>query len=684
MSFTPYVTFANGAAGATPISATNLNSSFSNVASYIDSRLPFFYPEDYGTVTAGGVVDNSTAFQAVSDAAAAAGGGIVIIRTPGLYACKSVSINSNTTWLSLDGVKYTYYTSEINKEIFSFNEFSSANYVENCAFIGGEFDLTAISGGVTGLHCIRVWGAKNYRIENVKATKSDYGCIAHISRGTGTYTLYPQNGFIRNLKFVGAANDNFGALQINGCRGLSVDGLYGEMGIDLRLENDGQNFYVEDVVAQNIRHVGTGKAAAITCHNEPIRRIKISRVYVEGSGTGTAGMSIWNATGTIAITDVHLEDWTCNNAPLFSPGQTLGNLVHNFVVENVNVYGITDTTANGAIGIFNATYLNCRVHDNLCAGWRSLWATDASDLMSPVLINCKGYRNGAHPGLRFDNSARQITLIDCEFYDDRDITNADGTAATLTGEKLTANQQGIETDTTGFSTVSNASLARDITIFRTGAASLKHTLTTTGSNSTIATSAGLSGFAVTPGAVYTAQVYCKSGTETRQVRLELRWYDSAGTTISTTTGSYYYTNPGFWTLLHNSFTAPANAAFGALRMTINGTAAVSGESVYYDDLSVKTGGAQQLMTYGIWGSATKNRLVIRGGRLEYGPGGYGFFNAQQTDYDFTDLYDGRASNLGRNVASTATAGSGTLPAAPVGFLVVNILGTDRKIPYYAV
>jgi Tfp pilus assembly protein PilW len=34
-------------------------------------------------------------------------------------------------------------------------------------------------------------------------------------------------------------------------------------------------------------------------------------------------------------------------------------------------------------------------------------------------------------------------------------------------------------------------------------------------------------------------------------------------------------------------------------------------------------------------------------------------------------------------ATTATAGAETLPANPVGFLVVSINGTSRKIPYYA-
>jgi len=45
---------------------------------------------------------------------------------------------------------------------------------------------------------------------------------------------------------------------------------------------------------------------------------------------------------------------------------------------------------------------------------------------------------------------------------------------------------------------------------------------------------------------------------------------------------------------------------------------------------------------------------------------------------------GGAISLGNiGTATTATAGGGTLPTAPVGFIVVSINGTSRKIPYYA-
>jgi hypothetical protein len=40
--------------------------------------------------------------------------------------------------------------------------------------------------------------------------------------------------------------------------------------------------------------------------------------------------------------------------------------------------------------------------------------------------------------------------------------------------------------------------------------------------------------------------------------------------------------------------------------------------------------------------------------------------------------------LGATTATSASAGSASLPSAPEGFLEINIAGTVRKIPYYAV
>jgi hypothetical protein len=44
---------------------------------------------------------------------------------------------------------------------------------------------------------------------------------------------------------------------------------------------------------------------------------------------------------------------------------------------------------------------------------------------------------------------------------------------------------------------------------------------------------------------------------------------------------------------------------------------------------------------------------------------------------------GSGIGLGRTVSATATAGSATLPANPVGFLEINLAGVMYKLPYYA-
>jgi hypothetical protein len=38
--------------------------------------------------------------------------------------------------------------------------------------------------------------------------------------------------------------------------------------------------------------------------------------------------------------------------------------------------------------------------------------------------------------------------------------------------------------------------------------------------------------------------------------------------------------------------------------------------------------------------------------------------------------------LNFNSAPTATAGTGTLPSAPVGFIIVTVNGQQYKVPYY--
>jgi hypothetical protein len=70
-----------------------------------------------------------------------------------------------------------------------------------------------------------------------------------------------------------------------------------------------------------------------------------------------------------------------------------------------------------------------------------------------------------------------------------------------------------------------------------------------------------------------------------------------------------------------------------------------------------------------------------------GPGATLSFTVDGTAYmtvasSSTTIASGQL-NLAAYTATTASAGAQTLPANPVGFLILGIGGTSRKIPYYA-
>jgi len=48
---------------------------------------------------------------------------------------------------------------------------------------------------------------------------------------------------------------------------------------------------------------------------------------------------------------------------------------------------------------------------------------------------------------------------------------------------------------------------------------------------------------------------------------------------------------------------------------------------------------------------------------------------------YSGRFDGKC-RLDNVSTATANAGAATLPANPVGFITINVDGTDQKIPYY--
>jgi hypothetical protein len=121
--------------------------------------------------------------------------------------------------------------------------------------------------------------------------------------------------------------------------------------------------------------------------------------------------------------------------------------------------------------------------------------------------------------------------------------------------------------------------------------------------------------------------------------------------------------------------ADYRAFYSLAPVPAGGTFTFSGNAygVYLDDLS----GYGATNVYNIYSLGATN--------LHYFEGYCGFGTSAPT----YNIHLSSGTNVGMridgsgNTAATAAAGAATLPSNPVGFLIVNIAGTNRKIPYYA-
>lgn len=149
---------------------------------------------------------------------------------------------------------------------------------------------------------------------------------------------------------------------------------------------------------------------------------------------------------------------------------------------------------------------------------------------------------------------------------------------------LSENQADIETDLTGWNAGTGA-LARSTDQARNGSASLELT-NNTGSSADLnaTTDSGTSGVAVQSGDTYTAMAWFRDGGTTRNVLVYVFWYDSGGSFLSTSAGSQATETSSTFTQATVTDTAPANAAFAALRVEVK--SAANTEVHYVDTIAI--------------------------------------------------------------------------------------------------
>lgn len=185
-----------------------------------------------------------------------------------------------------------------------------------------------------------------------------------------------------------------------------------------------------------------------------------------------------------------------------------------------------------------------------------------------------------------------------------DDTNAKVTATvTAKDNLLDAESSDFETTIGTWAGVTNCTIARSTAQAANGTASLAMTATSAAQMQT-ATPTGASGFACTPGSAYRASAQVRAASAARSVTLTAYWYKSDGTASATptTTVATATDSTSAWATLAANVTAPADAAFCRLLVSV---ASPGASEVHYVDTAGIMPGSGSSWNRGITTGSTR-------------------------------------------------------------------------------
>lgn len=215
-------------------------------------------------------------------------------------------------------------------------------------------------------------------------------------------------------------------------------------------------------------------------------------------------------------------------------------------------------------------------------------AIDGTTMESPDFVTgVSGWIIRADGSAEFNNVIVRGTLAAAVI--DRLAVTDFAVASSLVGSPALPPNLTFDVNATGWSGVTNCSVARVTTPVKAGAGALA--VTVTGSGAWAAgTPTGVSGVVAIPGAQYQVTYWARTAATARNVRMNVRFYDAAGALITTwhsgdqgdTTG---FTDSTTYATRTSYATAPPNAAFYALRFS--GTAGAASEIHYLDEIAIE-------------------------------------------------------------------------------------------------
>ena len=151
---------------------------------------------------------------------------------------------------------------------------------------------------------------------------------------------------------------------------------------------------------------------------------------------------------------------------------------------------------------------------------------------------------------------------------------------------LTLNQASAETDATGWSVVSNSTVASTSAQAADGTKSVLMTTQSNG-NAIARTPAAIATVAVIPGETWTALVSIRAATTVRSCQVRISWYTAASAFISSDVGVAANDSNTGWTQYSATGIAPATAAYAVVEPIVN--ASVTSEVHYLDKAALHRG-----------------------------------------------------------------------------------------------
>ena len=306
-------------------------------------------------------------------------------------------------------------------------------------------------------------------------------------------------------------------------------------------------------------------------------RTSVYALYVDVVTTAQPTLTVTSPSGTITDTSFPSINWTYADTD-GDPQSAYQIKIFDATTYGAGTFDAETSTATVDTGVVVSTNNGATLETDLADA-----TTYRAYVKVAQLVNGNNYfSDWAYSQFTIDVDAPATPLITA-FYD------SDAGAVTLTvfgrTNVLSANQASLETNTTGWSAVTNCAIARTTSQASSGSASLE--ITATASGDAVASTTTATAVTVTPAQEFSAIADFRTASVARSVAVGIRFRNSAGTTISTTYGTSATDSSSAWTTATVAAVAPANSATAQVFVKV--ISAGAGEVHYADKIAFHSG-----------------------------------------------------------------------------------------------